>query len=303
VQTDRIRGIAEMESSHDRWRQAKTTQWDERRAAPEMVRLLARGAIRGPLWERHAESRRPGKSELDVSEVLIGTIYRGTSLLRICPMDEEHTTMIMERFLSQLANLDGSASVGPTIEALIDSSVSRLHLLCRTLLVRSYPRLARPPLNLQPEELLSAVVDRLLRALREIRPTNVRQFFALANRHMRWELNDLARRLDKEMPTGAINEELVESPVSDDSELSPNARRILDAVEGLPDEEREAFDLMRIQNLSQPEAAEVLGVSESTLRRRLQRGLLLLTQQLSDLEPSSASRQATAETVGRTHVG
>jgi RNA polymerase sigma factor (sigma-70 family) len=210
-------------------------------------------------------------------------------------MDEEHTTLVMERYLSQLARLDGSASVESVIEALIDSSVSRLHLLCRTLLVRSYPRLARPPLNLQPEELLSAVVDRLLRALREIRPTNVRQFFALANRHMRWELNDLARRLDKEMPIGEINEELVESPVSDDSELSPNARRILDAVEGLPDEEREAFDLIRIQDLSQPEAAEVLGVSESTLRRRLQRGLLLLTQQLSDLEPHiTAHKQLTA---------
>ena len=201
-------------------------------------------------------------------------------------MDEEHTTKVMEHFLNQLARLDGSAPVEPIIEALIDSSVSRLHLLCRTLLTRSYPRLARPPLNLQPEELLSAVVDRLLRALREIRPTSVRQFFALANRHMRWELNDLARRLDRETAAVELNEALVESPASDDSELSPNARRILDAVEGLPDEEREAFDLIRIQDLSQPKAAEVLGVSESTLRRRLRRGLLLLTQQLSDLDPS-----------------
>ena len=73
-------------------------------------------------------------------------------------MDEEHTTIVMERFLGQLARLDGSASVEPIIEGLVDSSVSRLHLLCRTLLVRSYPRLARPPLNLQPEELLHRVI-------------------------------------------------------------------------------------------------------------------------------------------------
>ena len=52
--------------------------------------------------------------------------------------------------------------------------------------------------------------------------------------------------------------------------------------------EREAFDLTRIQDLTQPEAAEVLGISESTLRRRLRRGVLLLTEQLSDLEPSNA---------------
>jgi RNA polymerase sigma factor (sigma-70 family) len=214
-------------------------------------------------------------------------------------MEEDRTTVVMQRHLGRLARLDGDTPAEPIIGALIDSSVSRLHLLCRTLLVRSYPRLARPPLNLEPEELLSAVVDRLLRALREIRPTNVRQFFALANRHMRWELNDLARRLDKEKAAVELNEALVESPASDDSELSPNARRILDAVEGLPDEEREAFDLIRIQDLSQPEAAKMLGISESTLRRRLQRGLLLLTQQLSDLEPSNASRRTMAGTAGR----
>ena len=44
--------------------------------------------------------------------------------------------------------------------------------------------------------LKSAVAERLLKAMREARPVNVRQFFALANQHMRWELNDLARRLD-----------------------------------------------------------------------------------------------------------
>src|SRR6478672_6032018 len=127
-------------------------------------------------------------------------------------MDEEHTTVVMERFLSQLAGLDGSASVEPIIEALIDSSVSRLHLLCRTLLSRSYPRLARPPLNLQSEEMLSAVVDRLFKAMQEVRPTTVRQFFALANQHMRWELNDLARRLDAHKPALEFQEPLVPAP-------------------------------------------------------------------------------------------
>src|SRR5262249_23726259 len=112
----------------------------------------------------------------------------------------------------------------------------------------------------------------------------------LANRHMRWELNDLARRLDKEMAVVELNEALVASPVADDSVLSPDARRILDAVEELPDEERETFDLIRIQNLPPADAAEVLGVSESTLRRRLRRGVLLLAQKLRDLKPANASR-------------
>ena len=54
-------------------------------------------------------------------------------------------------------------------------------------------RLTQPPLNLQPDEMLSAVVERLLKAMRSARPRTVRQFFALVNQHMRWELNDLAR--------------------------------------------------------------------------------------------------------------
>jgi len=105
---------------------------------------------------------------------------------------------------------------------------------------------------------------------------------------MRWELNDLARRLDKETPAAELNESLVAGPQSSDSQLSPNTRRILEAIENLPEEEREAFDLIRIQNLTQPEAAEILGVSESTLQRRLKRGVVLLTEQLSDLRPSIA---------------
>jgi hypothetical protein len=71
-------------------------------------------------------------------------------------------------------------------------------LLCATLLHRSYPRLTQPPSNVQADELLGAVTERLLKALREARPRTVRQLFALANQHMRWELNDLARRLDLE---------------------------------------------------------------------------------------------------------
>jgi hypothetical protein len=106
-------------------------------------------------------------------------------------MSEGHTTIAVPRYLGELARLEDGAPAEPVIRALIDSSVTRLHLLCHTLLLRSYPRLTRPPLNLQSEEMLSAVVDRLLKAMQEIRPTTVRRFFALANQHMRWELNDL----------------------------------------------------------------------------------------------------------------
>lgn len=201
-------------------------------------------------------------------------------------MDEGQTTIAVQRYLGQLAQLDGSAQADPIIRALIDSSVTRLHLLCRTLLLRSYPRLARPPLNLQSEEMLSAVVDRLLRAMQEIRPGTVRQFFALANQHMRWELNDLARRLDGQTAAGGLAASLVPAADASASQLSPNAHRMLEAIESLPEEEREVFSLVRIQGMSQTEVAEMLGTSTKTIQRRLNRALMHLADQLSDLNPT-----------------
>lgn len=115
-------------------------------------------------------------------------------------MPDDRTTIVVQRYLDELASLKGDSPAEPIIRDLIARSANRLHVLCSTLLVRSYPRLTRAPLNLQADDMLSAVVDRLLRAMRQVRPSNVRQFFALANQHMRWELNDLARRLDGQTP-------------------------------------------------------------------------------------------------------
>src|SRR5262249_14546355 len=142
------------------------------------------------------------------------------------------------------------------------------------------------PLNLQADELLSAVAERLLKALGEARPRNVRQFFALANQHMRWELNDLARRLDKQPPALELRERAVPAtPASSGSGLTPAGRRMLEAIGDLPADEREAFDLVRVQGMTQAEAAQVLGVAVVTVRRRLNRGLQLLTEKVGDLRP------------------
>jgi RNA polymerase sigma-70 factor (ECF subfamily) len=115
----------------------------------------------------------------------------------------------------------------------------------------------------------------------------VRQLFALANQHMRWELNDLARRLDDQPAAVELREGLVPSPVSSGSGLTPDGRRMLQAIGELPEDEREAFDLVRVQGLTQTEAAQVLGVSVVTVKRRLNRGLRHLTEQLADLRPGA----------------
>ena len=204
-------------------------------------------------------------------------------------MAEEHTTAVVQRYLDELG---GDAPAELAVRALLDQAVRRLHELCAALLHRSYPRLTRPPLNLQADELLGAVVERLLKALREVRPGTVRQFFALASQHMRWELNEMARRLDEESSAVELRESSVPAPAeSSASQLSPNIRRIMEAIESLPEEEREVFNLVRIQGMTQTEAAAVLEVSVKTIQRRLNRGLMVLANKLGDLEVPAPSAE------------
>ncbi len=197
-------------------------------------------------------------------------------------MIEEHTTAVVQRYLDELA---ADSPAEPIVRALLERAAHRLHVLCANLLYRSYPRLTKPPLNLETDEMLSGVVEGLLKAMRSIRPQTVRQFFALANQHMRWQLNDLARRLDEQPAVMELQEGIVPAPASSGSGISADGRRMLDAIDKLPDEEREVFGLVRLQGLTKTEAAEVLDVSAKTVQRRLNRARLLLAEELDDLRP------------------
>ena len=193
-----------------------------------------------------------------------------------------HTTAAVQQILN---DLEGDSPAEPIVRELLSRAADRLHVLCASMLSRDYPRLTRPPLNLRSEEMLSGLVERLLKAMQKTRPPTVRQFFALANQHMRWELNDLARRLDERSHALELQDELVPAPESSGSVLSPTTRRMLDAIESLPADEREAFELVRIQGLAPSEVAGIVGVAERTVQRRIHRAMLLLMEALADLRP------------------
>jgi len=206
-------------------------------------------------------------------------------------MDEAPTTVIIQRYLDALPGdaLSGDADAEPIVRQLLERAAGRLHLLCASFLYKSYPRLTRPPVNLEADELLGGVVAGLLTALRTTRPPTVRRFFALANQHMRWQLNDLARRLDERPADAALTDTgVVALPVSTVSGLSPDGRRILAVIEGLPEDEQEVFELVGIQGLTHAEVAMVVGVSEKTVQRRLNRARLLLAERLADLRPAAS---------------
>jgi RNA polymerase sigma-70 factor (ECF subfamily) len=199
-------------------------------------------------------------------------------------MHDEPTTVIIQRYLDALP---GDSDDERAVRELLERAAGSLRLLCATFLHKHYPRLTRPPANLETDELLGGVVAGLLTALRTTRPPTVRRFLALANQHIRWQLIDLARRLD-ERPAAAelVESEFADSPASA-SRLSPDGLRMLEVIEGLPEDEREVFDLVGIQGLTHGEAATVVGVSEKTARRRLNRARLLLAERLADLRPAT----------------
>jgi RNA polymerase sigma-70 factor (ECF subfamily) len=55
----------------------------------------------------------------------------------------------------------------------------------------------------------------------------------------------MARRLDKRPSAGELREGLVPAPAGGASGLTPDGRRMLEAIDRLPEGEREAFDLVR----------------------------------------------------------
>ena len=68
-------------------------------------------------------------------------------------MDEAPTTVIILRYLDALP---GDTAAEPIVWELLEQAAGRLRLLCATFLYKSYPRLTRPPLNLEVRWSLSA---------------------------------------------------------------------------------------------------------------------------------------------------
>jgi RNA polymerase sigma-70 factor (ECF subfamily) len=77
-----------------------------------------------------------------------------------------------------------------------------------------------------------------------------------------------------------------EKELADRGDLSTEPSRLAawaefhEQIDALPEEEREVFDLLWYQGLNQAEAAELLGVSERTIKRRWQAARLRLHEAL-----------------------
>jgi RNA polymerase sigma-70 factor (ECF subfamily) len=178
-------------------------------------------------------------------------------------------------------------------DELLAHASERLTRLTRKML-RDFPGVHRWE---QTDDVLQNAVLRLCRALGAVQPPTVADFFRLAAAQIRRELLDLARRYYGAEGLGAHHASIAGADQSlaaagpDPRDTTHDPSRLAAwtdfhrEVESLPAEEREAFDLLFYQGLSQAEAAVVLDVSERTIKRRWQAARLRLVQALGGKSP------------------
>ena len=183
----------------------------------------------------------------------------------------------IQRCMDRMRAGDASAR-----DELLAHASARLTRLTRKML-RDFPGVHRWE---ETDDVLQNAVMRLCRALREVQPPTVADFFRLAAAQVRRELIDLARRYagaDRAMKAPAGR------PDPPDTTRDPDRLAAWTdfhcEVGALPAEEREVFDLLFYQGLAQAEAAAVIGVAEITIKRRWRAARMRLVQTLGGRLP------------------
>jgi len=192
------------------------------------------------------------------------------------------TTVRLQRCLDRL--LDGDAQAR---EELIACAADRVSNLAQKMF-RGDGRLGRWE---ETADIAQGALLRLWRALQDVRPASLREFFRLATVQVRREMIDLARHHFGPLGAAAFHASNppVESgqtasapPHGDRADLSHEPSQMAAWAEfhehagSLPDELGEVFDLIFYQGLSHAEAAALLGISTKTVQRRWQEGCLRL---------------------------
>jgi RNA polymerase sigma factor (sigma-70 family) len=204
--------------------------------------------------------------------------YRGNAVIRlnfswINRLRNDDRTEVIQGWIDCILAGDDSARA-----ALLDCACTRLTRLSRKML-KDYPGVGRWE---QTDDVLQNALIRLDRAFNTITPPTARDFFRLAAAAIRRELIDLARRYSGPEGIGAHHSTRLSTSGTDgragdrhapaDTTLDPVRlaawTEFHRQIEDLREEDRELFDLLWYQGLTQAEAAEVLGIAERTVNRR-----------------------------------
>jgi RNA polymerase sigma-70 factor (ECF subfamily) len=179
-------------------------------------------------------------------------------------------------------------------DELLKIAYDRLLRLARKMLAR-YPGVQRWE---QTDDVLQNAALRLWKSLRDVRPESVRSFINLAAVQIRRELIDLARHHEggagpgrpREGPGPRDGSASTLVPRDSGTDTGDPARladwtEFHNHIEALPGEEKEIFDLLWYQGLTQAEAAAVLEVTERVVRYRWRAARLKLHEQMGDRLP------------------
>jgi RNA polymerase sigma-70 factor (ECF subfamily) len=173
-------------------------------------------------------------------------------------------------------------------DALLACAANRLRRLAHHML-GTYPRVRRWE---ETDDVFQNAVLRLCRTMKDVPPRTPADFLRQAALNIRRELLDLAKHYYGPQGHGAHHDSvgpqeqngatILEAATRGSWEPGPLAAwsEFHQQVEKLPDEEREVFDLLWYQGLTQDEAARVLGVSERTVKRRWQSARVQLYEAL-----------------------
>ncbi|QDT59419.1 RNA polymerase sigma factor [Stieleria bergensis] len=192
-------------------------------------------------------------------------------------MNPGHTTK-----LNDLLTLLRQGDTDAVRTELIEHSCQRLRLLAAKMLNR-YPMVRRWE---QTDDVFVELATRLHQTLEDVRPESARHFYNLAGQKVRWVLIEMARRHYGPLGVGRNHD------TGEQAETSSQPRNVSEwvafheAVENLPDEAREVFNLTWYEGLSQDEIGEVLGLSVRTVKRRWQAARCQLYEALDGEPPS-----------------
>jgi RNA polymerase sigma-70 factor (ECF subfamily) len=194
-------------------------------------------------------------------------------------------TAVLGKWLERLRDGDEAAR-----NEVINHACRRLEALTRRMLGH-YPRLRRWE---QTGDVLQNAVLRLHKALAVLRPESPSRFYGLAASQIRRELIDLARhhfgpegaashhRTDGAEQVGGAGLVIQKEDPGGEPATLAEWTDFHEKVQRLPVPEREVFDLLWYEGLTQVEAAQVLGVTERTIKNRWRSAKLELQRLLGE---------------------
>jgi len=190
-----------------------------------------------------------------------------------------HTTELNARLLNHQEGADDAR------ERLLEHVCDRLRILTSKML-GTFPGVKRWS---ETDDVLQAALLRLHRSLAVVKPSSSTEFYGLAALQIRRELLDLAKHYygpegigyNHHSDTGSI---INGNPSNSQPHSLGDWSRFHEAVNALPDKQKQVVDLLWYEGLTQQLAADLLCVSLATIKRRWAEARVMLCNSIEDFE-------------------